>query len=1068
MKNITYISAGAGSGKTYTLTTKLAKLIASNDVKPEQVILTTFTVKAANEFKEKAKAELYKIGKYDEASRLDHALMGTIDSVANTLIQKYWYAIGMSPKQGVMDDNAKASYINQSIANIPSDADLHFFAEFRKTFNIVDSKSKPNDNFWKEHLKDIVEKSISFDITDYKQSVRDSLDVLKSLCNGKNVSFDASERNALISALDAEIANCDAAKKNTVATKDKIDSLKKRIHYLTDIELCSEIDGIFKNPPATIKNSNEPGLLEARQKSVDLWQSRNVYDLQEKYITTIFRLAKEWNEQYTQYKLNKRIVDFSDIEHYMHKLLQDKEVAAEIGRTYTHLFVDEFQDCSPIQVKIFMALADVVKQSYWVGDTKQAIYGFRGSDTALTKAVADAIEQKKGTDGCKAETLKESWRSVPAIVDVSNKAFKEIFRPIFKDKTEEQVPLDSAMQKHPEKFDTKMEDRAKDPLRYLNITEKRSSRSTKLRVEDVAWYIKNVIDNEGVQPSDIAVLGRTGYSLDDVQNALNGIGIAADRETTLNKESKACQLMLALTTLTVNPQDDLAKAEIAYLTEDNMGVGAIIDSKLEYNNTPKEERKPWLSEAEMIRRVNAIRQRVMYQGIGALMETLVVELDVKNIMARWPMPVEESMNDVKALISAAKQYEERSSELAQPATPSGFARFLEDNEVKLPAKGDGVQLTTFHGAKGLEWKYVFLLMDETLEPKDVLKRELYGIHHFHPQTPSVNNLYPQMSIRLLPWIFGSGNSNVPECLSNILFASGYYANLNQHSLEESARLLYVGVTRASEVLVLVPWIEKQKFDWFKRSGLANAGNIDSGDVLGIGVLFSIVSAANPGVAKAAPRVYERLDYRSDNPSAAGPRAIAPSGVKGKSDEVEVVYRSGQYISLNSGKLGERSYSEVGDCIHNVYAAIEHLDKPEEVVEMIRSHGMNDVLPDAGGVIQAWNNLQTFLKGKYGGPVMTYHERPFRRLKKDGSLVVGSIDYVYETENGPVLIDFKTFPQVQAVTDPADDHYAGNYAGQLDAYADVLEAAGTVVIDRYIYYPISGMLVKVGRTRDIHQ
>lgn len=466
----------------------------------------------------------------------------------------------------------------------------------------------------------------------------------------------------------------------------KIDSLKKCLRYLTDIEICQEIDSIFNGAPVSFKNSTDPTLLEAKQKSIDLWRSQEVYDLQEKYITIIFRLAKEWNAQYTQYKLNKRIVDFSDIEHYMHKLLQDKDVAAEIGRTYTHLFVDEFQDCSPIQVKIFMALADVVKQSYWVGDTKQAIYGFRGSDTALTKAVSDAIYQKRGADGCKAETLKESWRSVPSLVDVSNKAFQEIFRPIFGNKTDEQVPLDSAMEKHPEMFATKLQDSAKNPLRYLNITEKRSPRASILCEKDIAQYIKNVIDNEGVKPSDIAVLGRTGSSLDAVQTALDAIGIVSDRETILDKESKACQLMMALTTLTVNPQDDLAKAEIAYLTEDNMGVGTLIDSKLEYNNTPKEERKPWLGETKMVSRVNALRPHVIYQGIGALMETLAVELDVKNIMERWPRPVEESMSDVKALITAAKQYEDRSSELAQPATPSGFAMFLEDTDVKIPPR----------------------------------------------------------------------------------------------------------------------------------------------------------------------------------------------------------------------------------------------------------------------------------------------------------------------------------------------------------------------------------------------
>lgn len=53
MKNVTYINAGAGSGKTYRLTETLTALIKEKKVKPSEVILTTFTTKAANEFKEK-------------------------------------------------------------------------------------------------------------------------------------------------------------------------------------------------------------------------------------------------------------------------------------------------------------------------------------------------------------------------------------------------------------------------------------------------------------------------------------------------------------------------------------------------------------------------------------------------------------------------------------------------------------------------------------------------------------------------------------------------------------------------------------------------------------------------------------------------------------------------------------------------------------------------------------------------------------------------------------------------------------------------------------------------------
>ena len=78
MKNITYISAGAGSGKTYKLTHILADSIKDKKVKPEQIIMATFTEKAASELKEKARASLYECGLYDEAIQLDQAMIGTV------------------------------------------------------------------------------------------------------------------------------------------------------------------------------------------------------------------------------------------------------------------------------------------------------------------------------------------------------------------------------------------------------------------------------------------------------------------------------------------------------------------------------------------------------------------------------------------------------------------------------------------------------------------------------------------------------------------------------------------------------------------------------------------------------------------------------------------------------------------------------------------------------------------------------------------------------------------------------------------------------------------------------
>ena len=71
--------------------------------------------------------------------------------------------------------------------------------------------------------------------------------------------------------------------------------------------------------------------------------------------------------------------------------------------------------------------------------------------------------------------------------------------------------------------------------------------------------------------------------------------------------------------------------------------------------------------------------------------------------------------------------------------------------------------------------------------------------------------------------------------------------------------------------------------------------------------------------------------------------------------------------------------------------------------------------------------------------------------------MGSIDLVWKTGEGDILVDFKTCPMgPKAVLDAESEHYAGWYAGQLDAYHDALEAAGENVIKRYIYYPVSGL------------
>ena len=133
-------------------------------------------------------------------------------------------------------------------------------------------------------------------------------------------------------------------------------------------------------------------------------------------VERIFKIAELLLGKIDDYKRAEGVLEFSDLEILFLKLLSDESVKADIRDSVRYVFVDEFQDVSPIQLKIFQALSDIVEDNCWVGDPKQAIYGFRGSDSSLVNSVLLSLKGK-------VEDLKISYRSLPTLVKTSNKLF---------------------------------------------------------------------------------------------------------------------------------------------------------------------------------------------------------------------------------------------------------------------------------------------------------------------------------------------------------------------------------------------------------------------------------------------------------------------------------------------------------------------------------------------------------------------------------------------------------------------------------------------------------------------
>ncbi len=1079
MRNIQYISASAGSGKTYTLTHKLADAVRGYSVdsdgnktpvakiEPEQVILTTYTKKAAAEFREKAKAALHESGLHDEAVRLDQAMIGTVHSVADSFIHKYWYRLGISPELNVMTDDDRAFFINQSLAHLPSDDELKFLNKFCRMFSICyghdSGRYGLNYEYWKNDLKRIVDYTTNFGINDYAESLECSENVIKSLCReGAHVCFNKEKAESVLAML------CKAVKAGrqsgeTEKRLGKIEEFRRKLNDMSYSDMASLRDFINKRLSKALML---PEAIEFAATLDDIWVSEEVRDAQLRYVRLLFKYAGRWREMFAAYKRGKHLVDYNDMEALFLKLLGMPGVAEDIREEYKYLLVDEFQDSSPIQVRIFDRLSDIVDRSVWVGDYKQAIYGFRGADTELVKAVTGIIA--KNENGCSTDTLGICYRSCQEIVDVCNKVFVPAFSDIL---PKEQVELKPHRKSNDREHNLRVW-----PLKGKNIKER-----NELLARNIAYEIKH-----GKKPEEIAVLAMKNNKLDDLAEELRTYGIPVCRDNSNASADNETLLLTSLLSLLLYPEDELSRAQIALLTVKDCDTAEIIDEKLTLKkdsdnsdniarktmrknvntaggkgNTDKPER--FLDNIPLVNELIEKADMFRLQSVKAVVESIVVELDLYNVVAHWDNP-RQSRAELHSIVEAAAEYEDHCLQMTLPATVSGFIDYINDNGVTAHGDPDGVRLFTYHSAKGLEWDTVVLLSldDNPIDVNKLLTNNFFGVQAFHNIKPSPDNLYPPMTITVLPWIY---NKSVPDEIKSIAIESERFRNICEQVLSESKRLLYVAMTRAVKELILAPSTEKNGMALFnciyagKDLMTGNYKNFGSCDVLGVGVQF-LSEAKSDAELDNNEWQYATADNIiidiKGKPCREPERDVQPSGTNGSNAKIEVALESdSRLISI----CGRPDMAVVGSCIHDIFCSLDRNKTVGFVENIIKGYELAKSLKEPSHIIEAWNRLESFLIDNFGIAERRFHELPFKQLN-DGCIVTGSMDLVWKTTGGCVLIDYKTFPGNEQLVITPGDHYAGNYKGQFDCYTNALRAACENVLARFVYYPVTGMLVRI--------
>ncbi len=794
--NFKIISAGAGSGKTFRLTSELVGLLASGQVRPSGIIATTFTRKAAAELQERLRVRLLAANMPQAADALSNSLIGTVHGLGIKLLRRFAFEAGVSPLVDILPEGDEQLIFNQSLS---ASLSMELIEEMDLLCDRLGYNAKGGSFDWRRELRAIADLARANDISleGLSVSCQKSAETYRQLLPAVDPSLTVEVAHRRLATLLRESIEALAESKD--ATKKTADVLSLLRASLREYELRQELfwhqwARIAKLEPS-VKSA---GLVEDLVAFANRHEEMGAF--QEdifRFAYLLFQMAIDALREYASYKHRRGLIDYTDMEVLVNRLLDREEVRAVLKDELDLLMVDEFQDTSPIQLSIFLKLSRLAKNSVWVGDPKQSIYGFRGAEPALMQAIVEA------TGGIRPENIQtDSWRSRSDLVLAANAIFTKAFSSLPAD----QVAL------NPRRQDATGQGRA---LVHWHFTKEDGGK----RAPAAAWTYERVAQaiaewlNDGplvedrdtkklrrAVPGDIAILCRNNSNCEKMAAALHTAGLqAALPRKGLLSTPEAC-LVLACLKYLLNEEDSLSNAEIQLLAA-RKPLQEIVDDRLSYlEKVEGQGRYPslrWAEEDPFIARLNALRPLTGQLSSAELLHRVWKDLALEQIVLAWGQASQRLAN-IDQLRRLALDYEVSCNQMQSAASLGGFLLWLGQRARRAEdAQGAGespqaVNVLTYHKSKGLEWPAVI-----ACDLDSALKAEVWGLELIaENETPQLHDILANRWIRYWTFPYDTYMRGTP--LQQRVDESHWKVLKKKQALEEEARLLYVGLTRARD------------------------------------------------------------------------------------------------------------------------------------------------------------------------------------------------------------------------------------------------------------------------------
>jgi ATP-dependent helicase/nuclease subunit A len=1025
------IAASAGSGKTHRLATTFLEEVAEERVRPEAVVAVTFTVKAAAELEERVRSYLVRERRTAEAQRLGAARIGTVHGVCARLLSEFAFELGLSPRQIVLDSKAAAVALGEALESAMTPERARRAAALG---------SRMHDFHVRQVAQELIKlaRINAIPAEELRKCAPRSWQGLQALLGAPLDSGPRMEGD-LLAALEAFERDSPEADRTKATTKARR-VVGTALNRLRSGRSPKWADWARLAKLGTGKQSR-PAAEAVRQSVAGFGRHPLLHRDLEEAIDLVFDVAADALGEYQTYKRERGAVDFTDQLALALEALRTPGVQAELAGEIDLVLVDEFQDTNPIQLAIFVELAKLARRSIWVGDQKQAIFGFLQADPALMDAAIEALL------GDEPVTLDTSYRSRPELVHLTS----AVFAPAF-----ERVGIPSA--RTILKPTAEQEPDGLGPIVERWHLEGRTKRD---RAAAMATGVRDLLadssvrvrDGEGEtrrpRPADIAVLCRRNDECLAIAEELHAIGLSSVVERRGLFLAPEVQLVLAGLRRWADPRDALSAAILARLGAPDGGEEAWLEAAL---------RSPYageFSEQELVAVIEARRSAQPAAGLLDALDHVLEAVRAPETAAAWG-EASQRLGNLEALRSLALTYLSECAARRVPATIGGFLGWLEtveeseqDGRAQVGGR-DAVVVSTFHGAKGLEWPITIVLDQEREHGVTAL-----GVHV--AEEDQAFDFEDPLAGRWLRYWPNPFHPSQKTFLHDDLAGHPVTQALEQRERREILRLIYVAWTRAKDRLIVASKPTRGLEKVFERiaddSGpLVREPKEDEVVWAGRGVALQrrTLTVSEPAWEEnTGGEVYEAAGPRERPPAYLSPSAQEARGTAGEPE------RLGERLALS----GAPDIKVVGEVLHRFLAAdrVESSveDRQELAREIVARWGIDGNI-EAADLVAASDRLRSWIAAKWPG-ANWHREWPVAHRLADGSVVRGFADLVLELDDGFVVVDHKTFPGgLEAAQERAVE-----YAGQLGAYAGAIAAAtGKRHLGSFIHLPVSGLVVEV--------